>query len=31
LRRIVMACSVLMWQACKDLQGHEDSNPNKRK
>jgi len=25
LRRIVMACSVLMWQACKHLQGPEDS------
>jgi hypothetical protein len=31
LRRIVMACSVLMWQACKHLENPEDSNPNKEK
>ena len=29
LRRIVMACSVLMWQACKHLQGPENSSPKK--
>ena len=29
LRRIVMACSVLMWQACKRLENSEDSKPKK--
>ena len=26
LRRIVMACSVLMWQACQQLQGQQKPN-----
>lgn len=26
LRRVVMACAVLLWQACKYLQAAEDSN-----
>ncbi len=31
LRRIVMASTVLMWQACKHSQGPEDSNPKREK
>ena len=29
LRRIVMACTVLMWQACQHLQGPENSSSRK--
>ncbi len=31
LRRMVMASTVLMWQACKHSQGPEDSNPKREK